>query len=94
MNDEQLKKIMTTLDKQDLREGFEDAIKAYPHERIGAYMITIMPPKGDTIAVAKIEGDVEMLAVAITGLLMSNATLRQQVVRALFQNLPGKGGQK
>lgn len=94
MNDEQLKIIMTTFDKQDLREAFEDAIKAYPHERIGAYMIAIMPPKGQLIGVCNASGDGNSLADVIVGLLTRDAILRKIVLKKLLSGLYEEGGQK
>lgn len=94
MNDDQLKQIMTTYDKQDLREAFEDAIKAYPHERIGAYMIAIMPPKGQLIGVCYASGDGNSLADVIVGLLTREAILRKIVLKKLLSELYEEGGQK
>ena len=94
MNDDLLKQIMTTYDKQDLREAFEESIKTYPHERIGAYMIAIMPPKGQLIGVCNASGDGNSLADVMVGLLTRDAILRKIVLKKLLSELYEEGGQK
>lgn len=94
MNDDQLKQIMTTYDKQDLREAFEESIKTYPHERIGSYMIAIMPPKGQLIGVCNASGDGNPLADVIVGLMTRDAILRKIVLKKLLSELYEEGGQK
>ena len=94
MNDDQLKQIMTTYDKQDLREAFEDAVETYPYQRIGAYMIVIMPPKGELIGVCNASGDGNPLADSIVGLLLKEDILRKMVMKKLLLELFEKGDQK
>ena len=92
MNDDQLKQIMTTYDEQDLREAFEESIKSYRHERIGAYMIAIMPPKGQLIGVCNASGDGNSLADVVVGLLMREKTLRKIILKKLISELYQEGG--
>ena len=94
MNDDQLKQIMTTYDKQDLRETFEKSIKTYHHERIGAYMIAIMPPKGQLMGACYASGDGNSLADVIVGLLLKEDILRKIVLKKLISELYEEGGQK
>lgn len=94
MNDDQLKQIMTTYDKQDLREAFENAVETYPYQRIGAYMIVIMPPKGELIGVCNASGDGKLLADSIVGLLLKEDILRKMVMKKLLLELFKKGDQK
>lgn len=80
MNDDQLKEIMTTLDIQDLREAFETSLSKYPHDRIGAYLIAIVPPKEEQTCVINASGNGYSLSSAITTLLMNDDSMRRLVM--------------